>query len=117
MHQAARFHVGGAVRTFGGSFGGCLPCDRGAFARVLKGAPPGKQVVLFVDAVNEVDGIQTRWNRFRAMERLLIVEALQRYHGNRKLAAKCLGINPSTLYRKMRSMDIRPPGHDGRYRQ
>ncbi len=53
----------------------------------------------------------------RAMERLLIVEALQRYHGNRKLAAKCLGINPSTLYRKMRAMDIRPPGHDGRYRQ
>jgi hypothetical protein len=47
------------------------PFDQAAFARVVRTAEKGKQIVLFIDAVNEVDGIETKWNRFRAMELLL----------------------------------------------
>ena len=47
------------------------PIDKEALARIVKGAPSGKQVVLFIDAINEVDGITVKWNRFRAMELLL----------------------------------------------
>lgn len=38
---------------------------------MAKTAPKGKRVVLFIDAINEVDGIETKWNRFRAMELML----------------------------------------------
>ena len=46
----------------------------------------------------------------RSMEKLLISEALRRHKGSRIKAAKQLGINPSTLYRKLRAlkMDIHP---------
>jgi transcriptional regulator with PAS, ATPase and Fis domain len=40
------------------------------------------------------------------MEKLLIREALHRHKGNRTKAAGQLGINPSTLYRKMKALDI-----------
>jgi len=49
-----------------------------------------------------------------AMEKLFITEALQRRNGNRKLAAKDLGINISTLYRKIRTLNIETPETDGR---
>jgi DNA-binding NtrC family response regulator len=41
-----------------------------------------------------------------SMEKLLISEALRRHKGNRTKAARQLGINPSTLYRKMKVLDI-----------
>ena len=40
------------------------------------------------------------------MEKLLIREALRRHKGNRTKAARQLGINPSTLYRKMKALGI-----------
>ncbi len=49
-----------------------------------------------------------------AIERLFISETLQRRGGNRKLAAKDLGINVSTLYRKIASLGIETPDADGR---
>jgi len=49
-----------------------------------------------------------------AMEKNLIAETLQRYNGNRKLAARDLGINTSTLYRKIRDLKIDAPASDGR---
>jgi PAS domain S-box-containing protein len=52
-----------------------------------------------------------------AMERLLIREALERHHGNRRQAARELGIDPSTLYRKMKALDIPKPTGDGRRRR
>lgn len=52
-----------------------------------------------------------------ALEKLFITEALQRRSGNRKLAAGDLGINVSTLYRKIRTLDIEIPGSDGRGRR
>ena len=42
----------------------------------------------------------------RAMERHLIEAALQRHNGNRAQVARELGIDPSTLYRKLKSLEI-----------
>jgi PAS domain S-box-containing protein len=41
-----------------------------------------------------------------AMEKLLISESLRRHSGSRRKAARQLGINPSTLYRKMKALSI-----------
>jgi len=53
----------------------------------------------------------------RSMEKHLITETLQRHQGNRKLAAQELGINPSTLYRKIMALNINLPDTDGRSRK
>jgi PAS domain S-box-containing protein len=49
-----------------------------------------------------------------AVEKLFITETLQRRKGNRKLAARDLGISPSTLYRKIQRYEIDAPEADGR---
>jgi PAS domain S-box-containing protein len=54
--------------------------------------------------------------RLESMERRLIGDALKRHRGNRKRAAHDLGINPSTLYRKIRALRLQPPPTDGRSR-
>ena len=51
-----------------------------------------------------------------AMERFLITDAVHRHHGNRSAAAKHLGINPSTLFRKAKTLGIELPKEDGRKR-
>jgi transcriptional regulator of acetoin/glycerol metabolism len=38
-----------------------------------------------------------------AMEKVLIRDALRRHQGNRAAAARELGINPSTLFRKLKA--------------
>ncbi len=45
----------------------------------------------------------------REMEIYMIREALHRYNGNRKKTAEQLGIDLSTLYRKMKKFDIEAP--------
>jgi len=52
-----------------------------------------------------------------SMERMLIAEALRRHEGNRKQAAADLGIDPSTLYRKLKALGIEAPATDGRSRR
>jgi len=52
-----------------------------------------------------------------SMERMLIAEALRRHEGNRKQAAADLGIDPSTLYRKLKALGIEAPSTDGRSRR
>ena len=52
-----------------------------------------------------------------AIEKLFISEALHRRNGNRKQAARDLGINVSTLYRKIRTLGIETPEVDGRGRR
>jgi len=42
----------------------------------------------------------------QSMEKLLIGEALRRHKGSRSRAARQLGINPSTLYRKLKSLKM-----------
>jgi PAS domain S-box-containing protein len=46
----------------------------------------------------------------RSMERLLIADALRRHHGNHQKAARELGINPSTLFRKLKASKLAPKG-------
>jgi DNA-binding NtrC family response regulator len=41
-----------------------------------------------------------------AMERLVIAAALRRHAGNRKQAARELGIDPSTLFRKLKHLNL-----------
>ncbi len=53
----------------------------------------------------------------QAMERFFISETLQRRKGNRKEAASDLGINVSTLYRKINDLEIQSPDIDGRGRR
>jgi DNA-binding NtrC family response regulator len=48
---------------------------------------------------------------------MYISEALRRHHGNRAAAARELGINPSTLFRKIKSLNIEVPTSDGRSRE
>jgi PAS domain S-box-containing protein len=62
---------------------------------------------------NEFAGPKT----LKAMERLMISEALYRHKGNRKRASKDLGIDYSTLYRKIRDLKIETPSTDGRSRK
>jgi transcriptional regulator with PAS, ATPase and Fis domain len=52
-----------------------------------------------------------------SMEQLMITEALRRNVGNRKQTAQDLGINPSTLYRKIKTLHIDVPDTDGRARK
>ncbi len=49
-----------------------------------------------------------------SMEKQFIIEALQRHQGHRKQAAQDLGINVSTLYRKIKALNIEVPETDGR---
>ncbi len=52
----------------------------------------------------------------REMERVLIIDALDRHKGNRLAAARALGIHASTLLRKAQSLGIELPKQDGRKR-
>jgi transcriptional regulator with PAS, ATPase and Fis domain len=52
----------------------------------------------------------------QSMEALHIADALRRQKGSRKAAAKELGIHPSTLFRKIRDLEIEVPRGDGRRR-
>ena len=42
----------------------------------------------------------------RQMEKMMIEQALRRHEGNRAAAARELGINPSTLFRKLKTLQI-----------
>jgi PAS domain S-box-containing protein len=53
----------------------------------------------------------------QAMEKLLIADTLRRCRGNRKRTARTLGIDPSTLYRKIKAFRIDAPETDGRRRE
>jgi len=61
-----------------------------------------------------VERDEPRAMSLEAMERRLIQEALARHSGNRKNAAAELGLDVSTLYRKIRALGIVAPGRDGR---
>jgi PAS domain S-box-containing protein len=60
---------------------------------------------------------QVRPTSLKAVEKHVIGETLRRYHGNRGRAARELGINPSTLYRKIKALKLDVPGGDGRSRR
>ena len=45
--------------------------DKAGFARLIKSGAQDKKVIFFIDAINEVDGLKNKWNRFRAMDLML----------------------------------------------
>ena len=53
----------------------------------------------------------------QSMGKHLIVETLRRFNGNRRKTAKELGIDASTLYRKMKTLHIDTPNVDGRHKK
>ena len=53
----------------------------------------------------------------RELEAMHIADAVRRHGGNRTAAAKELGIDPSTLFRKVKSLGIDLPARDGRNRE
>ena len=53
----------------------------------------------------------------KALEKMHISEAIRRHGGSRTAAAKELGINPSTLFRKIKSLRIELPDMDGRSKE
>ena len=53
----------------------------------------------------------------KSIEKHFIAETLRYYHGNRQRAARNLGIDVSTLYRKIKTLGIDPPETDGRGRR
>jgi PAS domain S-box-containing protein len=58
--------------------------------------------------ISSVDRIKTSEIRtLKQMEQLLIIEALRRNKGNQTATAKELGINKSTLFRKLKAYDIK----------
>lgn len=63
--------------------------------------PPNVRGDLGAPSTPNLDGMT-----LEAMERLLIADALRRHAGNRTAAARQLGINPSTLFRKLKALGI-----------
>ena len=74
-----------------------------------KHLPPHFRATMPSGITNDIDGMT-----LTGMERLLITDALKRHNGNRTAAARQLGINPSTLFRKVKSLGIELPDSDGR---
>ncbi len=52
----------------------------------------------------------------KTVEKNLIADALTRHQGNRRAVARELGVDPSTLYRKIKKLKISVPDSDGRRR-
>ncbi|HIJ66590.1 MAG TPA: sigma 54-interacting transcriptional regulator, partial [Candidatus Hydrogenedentes bacterium] len=59
-------------------------------------------------------GSDRRGLTLEEFEKVHIADAVRRHGGNRTAAANELGINPSTLFRKIRSLGIVLPDKDGR---
>ena len=51
------------------------------------------------------------------LEKIHIINAIGKHDGNRTAAAKALGIHPSTLFRKIKSLGIEMSDRDGRNRK
>ena len=51
------------------------------------------------------------------MERQLMLQTLERHQGNRSVAARELGMHPSTFYRKAKALNLQLPSTDGRHQE
>ena len=53
------------------------------------------------------ESTMSKFRTLKQMETIMIEQALRRNHGNRTATAKELGINSSTLFRKLKNLNIR----------
>ena len=53
----------------------------------------------------------------KEMEKMIISQTLKNRKGNRTLSAQDLGIDPSTLYRKIKKLGVQTPAEDGRVKK
>ena len=63
-----------------------------------------------------VEGAHDSRHSLRECEKRLLLDALERHHGNRTAAARELSMHPSTFYRKARALGVGLPRNDGRHR-
>jgi len=63
------------------------------------------------------EGVLPSGTTLRDMEKFAIADALRKHGGNRTAAARELGVDPSTLFRKIKSLRISPPERNGRQRR
>lgn len=66
------------------------------------------------DSITDTSSPQIDGMTLEAMERFLIADTIRRHGGNRTKAARQLGIDPSTLFRKVKRLGIELPETDGR---
>jgi len=61
--------------------------------------------------------LSSRGTTLEAIEAMAITDAIIRHGGNRTAAAKELGIHPSTLFRKIKVLNIKLPDRSGAHKQ
>ncbi len=66
------------------------------------------------DAKKEAASHDTRNTGIKEMERSYIYKALEKNNWNRKATATSLSMHPTTLWRKIKQMNISAPNQDGR---
>ncbi len=111
MERLMRHDYPGNVRELENIIEHAFVLCREGFIR-MRHLPPE----LRMDDAVQGDGGRTG-TTLRAMERALIAEALERNGGNRKKTAEQLGIDYTTLYRKIQRHGIETPAKDGRNRK
>jgi len=88
-----------------------------AFVLCARGLIEPRHLPPEISRGSEVPAVDARGGMtLREMETLQISLALHRHGGNRKAAAAELGIHPSTLFRKVKDLQIDVPERDGRSR-
>jgi transcriptional regulator with PAS, ATPase and Fis domain len=108
MERLMRYHYPGNVRELENIIEHAFVLCREGFIR-MRHLPPELRLEVGGPG-REGRGDMT----LKAMERAMIAETLQRCAGNRKKAAGRLGIDYTTLYRKIRRHGIETPERDGR---
>ena len=91
----------GNIRELENSIEHCFVLCQGDVIETRHMPPSMKKSTL--DEESDISTFRT----LRQMEALMIERALRRNEGNRTSAAKELGINASTLFRKLKSLNIR----------
>jgi PAS domain S-box-containing protein len=108
MERLMRYDYPGNARELENIIEHAFVLCREGFIR-MRHLPPE----LRLNAAVQGDGRRTDMT-LRAMERAMIAEGLEQNAGNRKKTAKQLGIDYTTLYRKIQRHGIETPGRDGR---
>jgi DNA-binding NtrC family response regulator len=101
-----RYHWPGNVRELQNVVERAVLLGKGSLV-TLDDLPP--QVAAGVPASVEMSAGQPLKKALNVPERQIILEALQAHNWNRNATAEALGINRTTLYKKMKRLDLKDP--------